>query len=514
MANLFREKLLGGDEFVLTYELVPGRTSRGRSIEKAIELAHRAKEDGLLDALSITDNPGGNASLSPDVLGREIKDIGIDPIVHFACRDWNRYGMFSRALQLDRMSLENLLVLTGDYPTDDKAGTAKPCFDLDSATATCMLDGMNKGREVFCKIGKGQTHKTNFMLGSAVSCFKYAESELFGQYYKLLKKIRNGSSFVITQICYDARKFDELIRFLRQNDCDVPVLGSVYVLTRGAARFMNEGKVPGAFVSDKLLAQIESEAGAADKGKEASLVRSAKLIAVLKGLGYRGAHIAGAISYDQLKRIIVMYKELAGRWREFVGEFDLGYPGGFYLYGKDPKSGLNSDLPAETSTPLVSSNISYGLLGGFHDIFFNESCRLYPMLKRIAQTADENRMLKSVYWAVECVSKGLLFHCKKCGDCALQDLAYLCPESQCPKFLRNGPCGGSRKRYCEVRQDRLCVWVKVYERWKSHGLENKLKGRCVRPRDWELDGSSSWLNFYLGRDYHSMQSCCCQEPKS
>ena len=61
------------------------------------------------------DNPGGNPSLSPDILGYEIFRYGLDVIVHFSCRDMNRMGMESRALQLARLGLKNILALTGDY---------------------------------------------------------------------------------------------------------------------------------------------------------------------------------------------------------------------------------------------------------------------------------------------------------------------------------------------------------------------------------------------------------------
>ena len=170
--NIFRIALQDSNDFVLTFELVPGRSSRGRSVEKVLSFARQAANDGLLDALTITDNPGGNPSLSPDLLGHEIKQMGIEPIIHFAGRDWNRYGAFSRALQLDRLGIENLLVLTGDYPTEGSAGIAQPCFDLDSVTMMCMLDRMNQGEQIFCKqTATNQMENTNFFLGTAVLVF-------------------------------------------------------------------------------------------------------------------------------------------------------------------------------------------------------------------------------------------------------------------------------------------------------------------------------------------------------
>jgi methylenetetrahydrofolate reductase (NADPH) len=483
-------------------------------VDKALSFARQAAKDGLLDALSITDNPGGNPSLSPDALGREIKQMGIDPVVHFACRDWNRYGAYSRALQLDRLGIENLLVVTGDYPQEGAEGTAKPCFDLDSVTMMCMLDGMSRGDDTFCCKGPGDHgEKTGFLLGAAVSCFKYAESEVINQYYKLLKKVRNGASFAITQLCYDARKFDELLRFMRGIDCNIPVMGSVCILSERSTRAMNCGAVPGAFVTDDLLRQIELESDFDDKGKEASLMRSAKLMAILKGLGYRGAHIIGTPNYDDVRMLIDNFRQMQGQWQDFLVEFDYPYAGGFYLYERDQETGLNTPEFSQKSRRSAFSWTQQAFMRTVHALLFDKDARHYPVLKRLAKSADTRSLPKAGVILIENMIKSVMFGCRKCGDCALAEMAYLCPESQCPKFLRNGACGGSDKGRCEVRKEALCVWVRIYERLKSHKRSEELKCRCVRPRNWALDGTSSWLNFYMDRDYQAFSMPLCERMK-
>ena len=128
---------------------------------------------------------------------------------------------------------------------------------------------------------------------------------------------------------------------------------------------------------------------------------------------------------------------------------------------------------------------------GFHHTFFNKDTKQFRYLKGIAEIIDQADLLKRPFCLLEDVSKSLLFDCQKCGDCALVDMAYLCPESQCPKFLRNGACGGSEKTWCEVRKDKPCVWVKIYDRLKSYKEESNLKEGCVPPRNWALKVSSN-----------------------
>ena len=89
--------------------------------------------------------------------------------------------------------------------------------------------------------------------------------------------------------------------------------------------------------------------------------------------------------------------------------------------------------------------------------------------------------------------KGLLFDCQMCGRCVLSSTGMSCPMN-CPKQLRNGPCGGVRiNGNCEVKPEMRCVWVEAFsgaERVRG-GLEAI---RVVQePVDRRLEGSSAWL---------------------
>ena len=72
--------------------------------------------------------------------------------------------------------------------------------------------------------------------------------------------------------------------------------------------------------------------------------------------------------------------------------------------------------------------------------------------------------------------KGPLFGCRMCGNCLLQETAFICPM-ECPKGLRNGPCGGSTPEHCYVDPDRPCIWYKIYERAEKMGRTDRLRDR-------------------------------------
>jgi len=86
--------------------------------------------------------------------------------------------------------------------------------------------------------------------------------------------------------------------------------------------------------------------------------------------------------------------------------------------------------------------------------------------------------------------KGPLFGCRMCGNCLLQETALICPM-ECPKGLRNGPCGGSTSEACYVDPSRPCIWYRIYERSFAWGREDLLL-EVLPPLDWEKVGKDSW----------------------
>lgn len=113
---------------------------------------------------------------------------------------------------------------------------------------------------------------------------------------------------------------------------------------------------------------------------------------------------------------------------------------------------------------------------------------LHPLFEKIGYA----RLEKPVA-ALEKLSKGFLFDCKMCGQCALSSTGMSC-SMNCPKNLRNGPCGGVRANgNCEVNPEMRCVWVEAFE-----GSERMVAGKAaIRvvqiAVDGRLQGRSSWL---------------------
>jgi hypothetical protein len=111
---------------------------------------------------------------------------------------------------------------------------------------------------------------------------------------------------------------------------------------------------------------------------------------------------------------------------------------------------------------------------------------LAPLWRRIGYQRLDRPMA-----AVERVVKGTLFDCRMCGQCILSSTGMSCPMN-CPKNLRNGPCGGVRANgHCEVRPEMKCVWVQAVAgsaripggmdalRQVQHAVDRRLQGRSA-----------------------------------
>jgi len=509
-----RDKLLDASGFFRGIELVSTRGTMGEAdAVKTRRLADDVVACGRIDWLSITDNAGGNPMMAPTTLGKPILYAGQEVLIHLSCKDLNRNSLESTAWQLASEGFHNILALSGDYPGAGYHGHARPVFDLDSVGLLSLLQEMNAGLGVGRRRKDGKDRhleRTRFFVGAATTNFKLHESEVIPQYLKLEKKIALGARFVITQIGYDARKQHEQILYLKRRGLDhSPLVGSVFLLSAGAARFFNGGNVPGVVVSDQLLETCQQQASSPDKGRAFFQELAAKQSAILKGLGYRGSYFCGIHRFSDLERILEIERTFSpDDWKDFAREIRFSRPGEFFLLAEDPATGLADGTRISPEYEASGRNRSVGPRLGFrfsrwvHDAVFTPGRGLAPLATRLYARAGDTAQGPRALRLVERLSKEAMFRCKDCGDCSLPEITFLCPESQCAKNQRNGPCGGTRDGLCEAGEFE-CIWARAYDRRKSEGAELVLVDHAPVIQDHALRGTSSWANTYLGRDHIS-----------
>jgi methylenetetrahydrofolate reductase (NADPH) len=510
MATESYRELLASGRFGYGAEVV---TTRGlEPVDPPGNLASFARDllaNPQIGWISVTDNPGGGPMLPPDWLAGLVAEHRRRVVVHLTCKDMNRNGLEAAAWRYASEGFQNILAITGDYPTGGYGGLAGPVFDFDSVSLITLLKAMNDGLGVTGRSGKPETlPKTDFFTGCVVSPFKRHERELMPQYFKLVRKIAAGAEWVIPQLGYDMRKFHEVKLFLEARGIRVPVVGNVYLLNKGVAKLFNSGKLAGCVVTDELLRKIETYAAGPDKGKKFCQELAAKQLAVFKGLGFAAGYIGGihkAEGFGPIIELAESYKP--DDWRDFVREIQFSQPGEFFLFDHDRFTGHSSGQINRAYTASLKKlpkskqvTLNYRLSRWVHRVAFTRDRALYPLLRWIYRRWDKKpRFTSRMAYRIERSSKLAMYGCKDCGDCSLPECAYLCPKSACSKDQRNGPCGGSADGRCEL-DDKECLWARIYERLKQYGESETMLERPATIYNATLKDTSSWANLFLDRD--------------
>jgi len=476
VSNVSIKNALASGRFTYMVEIV---ASAKTTEEKLAEIgAGLAGVEGII-AGSVTSFAGGSAGHDPVTIAKIIQPQGLTPNVHLTCVSNPREVAIAKLEEMHAAGIHDVFCITGDHP---QAGKLKKedlaplsGYDLDSVQLIELVDEMRRAGYPF-------------HISAAVSPFKYTEPDCVYQYIKLEKKIAAGADFAITQLGYDSKKFRELKRYLTEHGLGkFPVFGNVYLLSAPAAKKFAKGEPPGCWASETLRDTVVAEAeGSTDKGMAARMERAAKMVAVLRGLGYAGAYLGGDHDATRLRWVIERSEEIKDRWEEFAEEISYGPKDGFYLYESKP-------APPKPRGAKVAMYDVLNSLGLAHK----------PGLRRSIGTAvmkffDASPSRAEALEQAELSFKKDAFGCQACGNCVLGEMEYVCPMT-CPKNLRNGPCGGPLNGMCEVTPEQPCIWVGVYERAKARGSLDELK-TFIPARNRDLANTSSYINFYLGRD--------------
>tara|TARA_E500000178_G_scaffold78850_1_gene77028 strand:- start:7491 stop:9317 length:1827 start_codon:yes stop_codon:yes gene_type:complete len=252
----FGAKLKAGEK-VTSIEITPPRSI---DLQPMLDKCRQCHDAGI-DAINIPDGPRASARISPMVAALAIeREIGIETVLHYCCRDRNLIGMQSDLLGGYAGGLRNYLIVTGDPPKLGDYPDSTAVFDVDAVGLTQVVNNLNHGIDVG---GNPVNPPTGILIGvGANPCAVEPEREL--NHY--LNKINAGAEYAITQPIFDP---EALLRFLDAADArgaTIPVVAGVWPLVsyRNAQFLKNE--VPGVEVPDTLLERM-SHAKTKEEGR-------------------------------------------------------------------------------------------------------------------------------------------------------------------------------------------------------------------------------------------------------
>jgi len=244
--------------FAVSVEMLP---PRGHDLAKCLAGASRLHEAGI-DAINIPDGPRASARMSPMAMAATIeRQVGIETIIHYCCRDRNLLGMQSDLLGAHALGLRNVLLITGDPPKLGDYPDATAVFDVDSIGLANMVRRLNRGLDVG---GNDIGEPTEFCYGVGVNP---GAADMAREIARFEWKVEAGAEFAITQPVFDIEQFLEFLERIRH--VRVPVLAGIWPLASYRnAEFMNN-EVPGVHVPTDVLERMrraDSKDGARREG--------------------------------------------------------------------------------------------------------------------------------------------------------------------------------------------------------------------------------------------------------
>ena len=236
---------LAKKQFVTLVELV---SPKGVSPAKEVAKARRLHHFGI-DAINIPDGPRASARMSALVLSGIIqREVGIEAVLHFACRDRNVIGMQSDLLGAWALGVRNVLAVTGDPPKLGSYPNATAVFDVDAIGLTNVMNRLNHGLDL---AGNPIGEPTGFSIGVGANPGAINMDE---ELRRLDWKIEAGAEYIITQPVFDLRileRFMKRIAHIKQ-----PLLCGIWPLVSYRnAEFMNN-EVPGASVPPEIMERM------------------------------------------------------------------------------------------------------------------------------------------------------------------------------------------------------------------------------------------------------------------
>ncbi len=253
--SLWSRKITNG-EFVTSVEVLPPKGCDPRKTLDAIRLLKVAGVDGV----NIPDGPRAQTRMGAQATALLVeKEIGIEAVLHYCCRDRNLLGMMSDLLGAAALGLRNLLLITGDPPKMGPYPDATAVFDIDSIGLTNMVNKLNHGLD----LGNNPIGQpTAFCIGVGVNP---GAINLDEEIKRFEYKVEAGAQYAITQPVFDTEQLREFLKAIEH--VRIPIVAGIWPLVsyRNAEFLHNE--VPGVRVTPSIMERMRV---ASEVGKEAA----------------------------------------------------------------------------------------------------------------------------------------------------------------------------------------------------------------------------------------------------
>ncbi len=463
--NLFRQNLESGAFTVLIETSVPEKTVSGAAaVEKLRELENAVvnNQSGIYAALAISDR-------------RDENNLDLRAVEYAASLPENnrsRHVVYLSGADTNVDKIEELVDFAAEHGLCNLVAV--------SGEANCDWSGRECKKHPFtesiCTLQKAAS-TGGFFLGAGVNPYQYTFYTLFGQYFKLMKKIGQGAAFAVTQAGWDMLKLQSLMWYLRNRQVFLPVISRLILLSPAQVEKINAGKCPGVKISKDFNRYLSRELRYSQNQFDAAQYRRIELQAAgCRLLGMSGVQIAGVDTPARARFIIARisaalkeftsFEQWISEYHDYMASAEMApFSNDFKLF--DPI--LRRDYPVD-SAPVRHSEFEV------EQVSVIDRWR-FKLRRMLFKHADKSKAGKK--FLLKLFSVG----CSGCGRCRLPQTQYICPE-RCPKHLADGVCGDvDPNGNCAITGSE-CIQVgilkKAYQNNEYAEVESSVTGQADR----------------------------------
>jgi homocysteine S-methyltransferase len=212
------------------------------------------------------------------------RDVGIEAILHYTCRDRNVLGIQSDLLGAAAMGIRNLICITGDPPKMGNYPDATAVFDVDAIGLVNIVRNLNRGLDLGGNpLGTG----TAFVIGVGANP---GVPNLDEEIRRFEYKVEAGAEYAVTQPVFDLALLESFLR--RIEHCRIPVVAGIWPLVsvRNAEFMKNELRVS---VPESVLQRMAA-AATPEAAREEGVIIAREMLNAARAM-VQGAQISAPL---------------------------------------------------------------------------------------------------------------------------------------------------------------------------------------------------------------------------